>query len=246
MAMLIRETHRIQTKPGAYGFLAGLLVMLLGLVVNASCTHAADAREVEVVTPMRTPAQRTESAVTIYTTCGRGSGVLIDGRHVLTAQHVVNCEVWPKVEISEAIVVQTVDGEAYVAQVEVDDGSRDLARLKLDMDIPDVAPVRFGFLEKDDVACAYTMVPERAVRCGVVGSAGGKPRSHGDIKMRSGNFWFGNSGSGVYDDDGRLVGILVRLQWCSDADAFMWQLVELRPETCGGRISSVIDSPVLG
>ncbi len=42
--MLIKETQKIQTKPGAYGFLAGLLVMLLGLVANASCAHAFEPR----------------------------------------------------------------------------------------------------------------------------------------------------------------------------------------------------------
>ena len=58
------------------------------------------------------------------------------------------------------------------------------------------------------------------------------------------NIWYGNSGSGAYADDGALVGIVVRLSWCSPADALRAALTDERMDTCGARVSSLTDSQV--
>lgn len=240
--MLFRETHKIQTKPGAYGLLAGLLVMLLGLIANASCAHRPAPKD-EPVQPTRTVVQRAESSVEVYTACGSGTGVLIDATTVLTAFHVVNCADWPASEVSPWIAVRTLDKKARVAKVEVGDGARDLARLKLTAPIEGVVPVRIRDAKVNDYVCAATAIPERAMRCGYVEEINGR-REYGDVVARQMNVWYGNSGSGVYAADGTLVGIAVRLKFCTDGDALLVALIDVRVDTCGGRISSILDSPV--
>jgi hypothetical protein len=49
----------------------------------------------------------------------------------------------------------------------------------------------------------------------------------------------GNSGSGVFDAAGRLVGVVVELRWCSVADAY------IGGNTCGGYASILAWSGVI-
>lgn len=231
-----KQQMRIQNHPSAYGLLAGLLVLLLGMIANVSCAHAAPAPD-EAAQPTRTPAQRAETAVEIYTECGSGSGVLVDGRHVFTAYHVVNCATWPKDAPADAIVVRTLDRHSFVATIAVGDGPRDLARLRLAGEVEGVPPARIRKAKPDEIVCAWTAIPERNTRCGIVSSVDGEAGA--DVSVRGSNYWFGNSGSGVYGEDGALVAITTRLQWCSTGDAWLHALTDMRLDTCGGNVSTI-------
>lgn len=242
--MLIRETHRIQTRPGMCGFLAGLLVMLLALVANASCSAPMTPKKPEVVEPTRTPVQRAEAAVAVYTNCGTGTGVLIDGHTVLTAFHVINCGDGDAIELASFVVVRTHDKIAFTVKSLAGDPGRDLARLDLNDEATDVVPVKIRMARADEIVCAVTAIPERGFKCGVVASLGGY-RAHGDVQVRNANYWYGNSGSGVYSQDGQLIGIAVRLGWCSAGDAFLVSYLDMRVDTCVGRVTSITDSLVL-
>lgn len=237
----------IKNHPGAYGVLAGLLVLLLGLVANAGCQkpHVPNALEkYEASLPRRTPMQRAASAVEIYTECGSGTGVLISPTLVLTANHVVDCGSGNTSEPAQYIGIRTADKKSSIAVVDVADPQRDLARLKLSTPIDGVSMVTIRFALTGERICASTAVPERAIRCGVTGGFE-KPREYGDVTVRDINVWYGNSGSGVYSKDGMLVGIAVRLNWCDPADALIYALTGERVDTCGGRVSSINDSPVM-
>jgi hypothetical protein len=234
---------RIENSPSAYGFLAGMAVLLAGLlIVNSGCALPAPAAP-EMLEGSRTATQRNEAAVGVYTECGSGSGVLVDGAHVLTAFHVVDCGDDEKHEPAQWIVIRTYDDKSSVVTIDVADPDRDLARLKLETPIVNVAPARIRASEIGDVACAWTVVPERATRCGEV-TAFETPRAYGDATVTDMNVWYGNSGSGAYGEDGSLIGIVVRLKWCTPGDGMYVALTGERVATCGGRVSSITDSPV--
>lgn len=233
-----------RNDPWAYGFLAGLLVLLLAAFANA-CVPSVDTRD-EVLQPTRTVDQRMESAVAIYTECGSGSGVLVDGLNVYTAFHVINCGDIDNGEIQPAkvIVIRTFHKLTRVVLDVAADPGRDLARLRLDESVPDVVPVRVRRAVLEEDLCAYAAVPERAARCGSVDGFE-TPRRFGDVSVRDANWWYGNSGSGVYGTDGTLIGIVTRLKFCSPGDSFLVGYLDMRIDTCGGMMSSLVDSPVM-
>ncbi len=239
---------KTETHPSAWGFLAGAFILILGLFINASCAHAhappRPGAPLTLVAPARTLAQRAATAVAVYTECGSGSGVLIDGTHVLTAYHVVDCGSGDKPQPAQAIVIRTAASFASIAMIEVGDPSRDIARLILRSPVEGVPPVRIRHALVGDRACAATSVPERAFRCGTI-TGFEEPRAFGDATVGGMNVWYGNSGSGAYADDGSLIGITVRLKWCSPGDGLFVALTDTRIDTCGGRLSSITDSPVM-
>jgi hypothetical protein len=233
----------IRNHPGSYGVLAGLLVLLLAAVANAGCQHPQEPIE-PTLEPTRPQAQRAESAVEIYTECGSGTGVLVNGTQVLTASHVVNCAEWPEMQAAKYIAVRTLDKQTSIAMVDINDGERDLARLTLQTRVAGIWPVSIRMAVEGETICAATARPERAFRCGTVDGFRG-PRSWGDVIIKGANIWYGNSGSGVYGADGALIGIAVRLSWCSPGDALLAALTDERMVTCGGRVSSISDSKVM-
>ncbi len=244
--MLIREVSKRQTSPGSYGALAGAIVMLLGLLVNANCAHTPEsvAPAIEQVEPFRTPLQRVDSAVAIYTECGSGTGVMVDGDTLLTAFHVVNCGDSTTIQMAQAVVVRALTGTTYVARMTIGDPARDIARIELHESVPDVVPVKIRDAVAGETVCAAHVIPERGFKCGIVNRYAG-PRSHGDVIVDNANYWYGNSGSGVYAEDGQLIGIAVRLNWCAPGDAFLVGYLDMRVDTCDGRVSSITDSSVL-
>lgn len=244
--MLICETQKIQTSSGSYGFIAGLLVFLFALVANASCARPEGPAVPIVETRQRTPLQAAMAAVYIETDCGRtGTGVLVSPTQVITAHHVVNCATYPKLKHTLKIKVVMYEGFATTATYEVVDPGRDLARLRLRDPFP-TSPVSIGYATRGGIACAVTAVPERAIRCARVVALSNVKRLYGDIRTNHADLWFGNSGSGVYDGDGRLIGISTRINFCSNEDWEAWLESHTRPaKTCGGSVSSIVDSPVM-
>ncbi len=238
-----------RNSPAAYGFIAGAIVLILGLFVNASCAHAPppprDPAQLETPTPARTLRQQTATAVEIITECGSGSGVLIDGGTVLTAFHVVDCgDGKDDIQIAKWLVIRTLDKKSSLAALDVGDPMRDLARLRVTTPFKNIPPVHIRAAQIGETVCAATAVPERSFRCGTVAEPDGSPREYGDVVVADANVWYGNSGSGVYASDGTLVGVMVRLDWCNTADAVLVALLDIRVDTCGGRVSSILDSPV--
>lgn len=242
--MLIREVHRIQNQPGTYGFLAGLIVMLLGLLVNASCATVDTTNRDDKYGPdepygeARGLFTQARSAVKISTECGSGTGVLVDQKHVLTAHHVLNCAPWPKTKFSAKAAVQLYGGVKYEAAYDKLDGKMDIAKLELPEPL-DVIPVRLARAKLGDIVCMATAVPERLVKCAKVVVLRDS-KSTRDIGTEHDNIWFGNSGSGVYNSDGELVGIASALRFCNPADKWLWEELGVKPErVCGGFATSI-------
>lgn len=235
---------KIENNPGSYGLLVGLLVMLLGVFANASCSHVPPPNQplLEVLIGARNAAQQAAASVKIITDCGSGSGVLVDDSHVLTAAHVVNCAGWPLMVPPELLVVETLDGTRYTLTSAEVDGYRDLARLTLADKVKGINPVPIRHATVHDKVCWAASVPKREVKCGKVGDLDQR-RDYGDVELVTGSVWFGNSGSGVYDSGGALIGLAVRLHWCNMLDAMIWDMAGIEPnQMCGGRISSIDDS----
>lgn len=156
----------------------------------------------------RTPVEQDIAAVIVVGACltpeGRvtssfGSGVLISDHAALTAAHVVTCPA----EAATGVIVKFPGSEQH-ARVLVLDLEGDVARLDLEKPVA-VAPARIGPRpELDDRVCVVASVPERGRRCGSVELLREPP---GDVKHNAITMP-GNSGSGVYDASGRLVGIV--------------------------------------
>ena len=132
-----------------------------------------------------------------------GSGVIVDDRHLLTARHVTACQAVPVIQAT------FVDGGRARLLVTREDAAADLALLELVssdrfavvLPAPSLAP----FPAVGDAACAATAYPARETNCGFVEALSAAPSSNVRVGCR---VRFGNSGAGVYDVAGRLIGIV--------------------------------------
>lgn len=147
------------------------------------------------------PLEEQIAAVRIDVVCDSGlektgSGVVIDAQHVLTAAHVVDC---PGHYTIGGDTSQPV--EMYLDAFSVD---ADVARLVTHVAVLPVRPAsRIGYVGEGDIVCAADAFPERTWACGVVrGVVDGKI-------IHTATTVHGNSGSGLYDVHGVLVGIVV-------------------------------------
>lgn len=209
---------KTRNEPFAYGLFAGLLVLLLGVIVNSmACCYSKDVRHARVL-------QQYEASVEITVTCLKpdmnvvgwfGSGVIIDNERVLTAGHVANAE-----GAMCSYQVETWRGEKRFMFVEKIDKATDLAVMRLSVaqePLPN-PHVRFGVEPRiGDIVCSAPSHPLHMRKCGEVQPYTSVP---GDIHFGA-IVEPGNSGAGLYNEDGDLVGITVMLrrcangQWCS-------------------------------
>jgi S1-C subfamily serine protease len=174
----------------------------------------------------RTVAQQYSNAVQIAVACGEdlfgGSGVIVGPRTILTAYHVVACNN-PLV----AVLAPGVKEQPKTVKVLSYSESEDLALLELSSDaesFTNYLPVSYGPLPKlGDRVCGAHGVPKIGRVCGEVQPYADKP---GDIVF-TGIVDHGNSGSGLYDSHGRLVGIITHLYTCSNG------------QVCGGKATSL-------
>jgi hypothetical protein len=135
----------------------------------------------------------------------RGSGVRIGGTNVLTAKHVIDCG-------DGELVMLTVKDRAhktYVAVLEGDSPS-DVARLNV-LFMPPMKQVQVAAPVLGETLCALFALPELGRRCGEVWPGTKSVTADVVIDFVAEK---GNSGSGVFDSRGRLVGILVVLRFC--------------------------------
>lgn len=219
---------KIENTPGAYGWLAGLLVLLLAAVANASCTHASPLMS-------RSLADRYVEAVEISAMCVQddgngggaivgwgGSGVIVSRTRILTAAHVAATH-----GMFCVFSATTIDGKERMIQPAVVLPDFDLASMTiLDDEEPfDFSPLAYGVKPTlGDTVCAAVAVPWRGHKCGEVQPDSTPP---GDIK-----FFVvvepGNSGSGLYNARGELVGIVTHRFFCNQSK-----------QTCGGKAASL-------
>jgi S1-C subfamily serine protease len=212
---------RIENSPGSYGFLAGLMVLLLAAFANAGCMREARGREAAVAF---------ESTVLIDIMCvdeqgggytSNGSGVIVNDSTIFTAAHVAT-DPDGYVCMRRATMV---NGKSYPLAPGVVRKDRDLASLKLILQKFDPTwPVVFGVAPAfGTTVCAMTAYPRWLWKCGEVQTREQPP---GDISVTI-VVEGGNSGSGVYDTRGRLVGLVTHRWSCSNM------------QYCGGKMASL-------
>ncbi len=178
--------------------LLALLTLVCGACVTPTVRHPMPSQG-------SIAAQRL-AAVEVVSVClsGRirihtGSGVVVSPTYILTAAHVVSCS-GAEVSLSQP------GGPIVRARVEMLDHRIDVARLMVvDGQRLRVSPLRVSRITPRSRICAASAVPEREYHCGMVESF--LPRRAGDMSY---DMFVepGNSGSGVYDDRGALVGIV--------------------------------------
>ncbi len=214
---------KIQNSPAALGWCAGLLVLLLGVVANASCAHASklDGRDVE---------QRFEQAVQITANCltssgeatgWYGSGVIVNPTTILTAAHVAT-----EGDVFCVFEAEMQHGKTYAMHVGVLLPEYDLASMHTAEGerFDPTFPIVFGPVPRlGERICAATAFPRRLTRCGDAQTQTDPP---GNL-IHTAIVEPGNSGSGVYDDRGRLIGIVTHLWYCSNK------------QYCGGRVATL-------
>lgn len=165
-----------------------------------------------------------------------GSGVLVSEDDVLTAYHVVDCE---------GVALLTVilaDDRMMAASVAWSDERHDLARVALATPaLLDVHDPVVGLA--DGRVCAQVAFPRREQRCGEVTEVRDDGTTWGEVRF-SAVVQPGNSGGGVYDEEGRLVGIVTSRVFCSLADGLMARLGQ-EIEACSGR-AALVTTDVLG
>ena len=196
----------IENSPKAYGFLAGALVLILGILLGNSGCHPVPRRDAQVAF---------ESAVLIKESCmtddgkfyeSYGSGVIVDSHTILTAAHVAYNE-----DICMYTALMSND-TTYVLMRSIVLIEPDVATMTSLTPFAPTYDVAFapmpGLGETVGVQTAY---PRWAYACG--------ERQYSAL---DGTFLLslivepGNSGSGVYDGNGRLVGIVTHLIRCSN------------------------------
>ena len=142
---------------------------------------------------------------------GWGSGVIYDNELVYTAFHVVRCP--PKA--ARMIHVVTPDGVKHWAELESAGPGHDIARLRVaGLASPSRVTVRMP--TPGEQACIATAHPERRLRCGKLDEVREyKTQSNGLVDI-----WHevetdkGNSGSGIYDLHGYLIGLTTNSRHC--------------------------------
>jgi S1-C subfamily serine protease len=212
---------KVSNTPGSYGLLAGLLVLLLAAYANAGCMRSVKGRSAEVAF---------DQTVLITATCvgpdgsgsiWHGSGVIVDNQTVITAAHVAR-------DPDGMVCIRKVEmanDHTYVVMPGVILPDRDLATLKLLLNEFDPTyPVLYGPAPMfGDRICSMTAYPMWLYRCGEAQKAATPPGDRMHTIVVEG----GNSGSGVYDMRGRLVGIITHRFSCSNG------------QYCGGKLATL-------
>lgn len=200
-----------------------IIVLALAL---AACSCGASLKPVG-----RTGVQQHNAVVKITTHCGLreqyGSGVMVAPDLVLTAAHVVSCAMIPGSELPlylppDGITVSGGFGPHAADLMEVK-YEPDLARLQVKGLEEFFTPIVVGPPPPvGERVCAVSSVPYSSYRCGEAQEP--RPgRLYVDFLILH-----GNSGSGMYDSHGRLVGIVTNLIDCPGCGGFGSTLAEWR------------------
>lgn len=172
-------------------------------LVLVSCVHVP-----RIAPAARLTGQQYDLTVALEAVCtGRdwietgklASGVLVDGRHALTAAHILACPFPPVIRMTMA------NGKSYRMAIEWESPAKDLARLVIaSADVLPIVPPIVGEPVVNDTICVAVAMPSRQLNCGVIEAVGDSTK--GDIRS-SALAERGNSGAGMYNARGELVGI---------------------------------------
>lgn len=140
-----------------------------------------------------------------------GTGVIVGDHHVLTANHVASGP--PGFEC--VFGINPGDGHMRLAEVQESLPTADIARLRVQESLAAwMSPIVLGPRPTvGDRVCESSAYPRNTYRCGTVMRH--QDGEDGDIRIDMFTE-FGNSGSGLYDARGRLVGIVVMTNVCQD------------------------------
>lgn len=160
-----------------------------------------------------------------------GSGVMISERDAITAAHVVRCEGRLRLHTI------TVDGRRIAAEVVSTDVDHDLATIRL------LSPAHLGIsppvlAHPSGVLCVSPAYPARTPACGAATANYYDGTSAGEIHFGA-VVRPGNSGGGVYDEEGRLVGIATTRVLCTPSDG-MLASIGFEVEACSGRAARLV------
>ena len=183
---------------------ASLIALSIALAAAAGCCDPPPLVHPSDQAIGRTADEQDRAAVEIRVVCvgeqvsiGVGSGVQVSDTGVLTASHVVLCP-------GEASVIVKIDGGFMPAIVRAVDYEADIALLYLLMPVPSTRVALGHRPLVGERVCLVTAMPSRARGCGRVDSLEALPGDvRHDVLTEA-----GNSGSGVYDASGRLVGVV--------------------------------------
>lgn len=179
-------------------------LIIIALLVTA-CGGCYQHTRPKVFSPMEQIAASVGISVIcpIELSASAGSGVFIDGETVLTAYHVVDCR--------DAIVTVTRGGKSIPARISKVDPAGDVAALTLVVGIEGIdRPVIGKRPDIDHKVCLQPRVPTNVRSCGWVAEHYEKQIA-GDVRMNTTFTWYGNSGSGVWNEHGALIGIVIYL-----------------------------------
>lgn len=163
------------------------------------------------VTPARSTGDERSATVQISIRCADapgvplkwGSGVVVSANQVLTAAHVVTAQCERTV-----VYASQPDNIGRRMRIELISLTADVARLRIadDGEFADLTPSRIAPPTHGEFVCISTGVPRRDIHCGALEERFDK-RMSGDLSI-SIPVEHGNSGSGLYDRRGRLLGIV--------------------------------------
>lgn len=173
--------------------------LILALLL-ASCARPAAGLRV------RSPDAQDNAAVFVGTACVEkgeivilgASGVAYGEHAVITAYHAVKC-------FSPTIIVRDVHGRLLPAYLDTAWPTVDLALLRVGFG-PRMQ-VEIGSPRVGASVCLAPATPVRNRSCGVVEALRGREIDITNQVER------GNSGSGLYDEEGRLVGIIIETRY---------------------------------
>lgn len=193
----------IQSKPWAIAA-QWVLIYLSWVVLVTQCGCAAAPRGAP-----RAPLERADLAAVVEVTCAgslyRGSAALVSDDIAITAMHVVAHPLFGACAHKPQLVLRLADGTDVAAEFERGWVRRDVARLRLvrrDFKPPNVISPRVAAPRLGEVVCSASAWPERQHSCGIVQSV-----DEGEVVF-SAPVLRGNSGAGLYDQRGALVGIV--------------------------------------
>ena len=159
------------------------------------------------------------AAVTVRNSCGSwGSGALLGPDRVITAFHVVNCA-----GELEVITRGRVTIKAKILRYEV---AGDVAVLQLSAPVPGARRQSVGRRPRvGDRICLVSAIPGNNRECGEVTDL--REDDVGDVQHNM-LTQPGNSGSGIYNGRGQLVGVVTHLlkcgngQYCGGLGSSLW------------------------